>query len=1100
MTATMRHDDQADEEHYDSRIEADDDTEKGKIHFPADKLFGREKEMKTLHDFFSPPTEQGFSTPGELGSSNGAVGPITRILLVKGFSGCGKSALVQGFIQSLRQRSAPHIFAKGKYNEHVSVEPFSAINEAMGRVASTLTVNVEGEEILKQVRAEVWRSRGGFTNADAKNLLKILPALCTIITPEARSRKKSPVRLAPHTDIKAMSYLFADFMSLLCRGLGRPLILFLDDLQWADEASIELLEPILSDISIDNLVFIGGYRSNNIEPDHLFRKLIEKLESSSDRRTLTMEVSNLSLEDVTAFVAETLQLGEDEVGQLSEAIFSRTLGNIFFCRQALEKLVRQNAIYFDVMTFRWEFNLSGTDLNAILSDSVVEMIQAKLRSQCSRIQTVLVVAAYIRNIIDIPILLECLHMYDCILSRAELEGALNHAAVEGLLLRSRSNSFKFSHDKVQEAAYTSIKRSERQRLKAIIASVLFQITDRNERDPRSDEWIIFVAAEYFRSIPKSMVTEESLQLAKLFLRVAEVSSSKGSFEKALRYLHCGVEFLRLNENMWVDHYDLCITMFNHLIFVEFARGDMDGTKAAMDEIMWNGKSLKDTCIAYHTKVEWTVKTNSRNYELGAMESIKLLENYGQRIPMNPSKVEIAIEHARMTLALRGRRISALADLPIAEDDSMMKLLFQLCHLLSLARNHSLNTFVTMRAIRISLEHGLTKYMSEILMTYTIPLRIAGKFSQSYSYATVVSRIYERFPEDRGAEYALAQMILYNGVLPLKNRFAESIDALFSSYRLGLTYGDVDTALVAAMLLCMHYHASSLPLNSMIESKLLAFEEKSKLYHQSNITAIFQCCRQFQHNLVHPSECPTQLKGIIMDEDKILAELDGNSKFMTVRDFSVFRMMLAVIFDDEETMEEMMVRLEPYPYFDLPVARLHLRLLFHGISSLVLGRRRKKHEYTRKGMRMLEEFKKLDKIGSENAQPVCKCFRALRQNKKSLYDDAIAMCSSTKVTYLEALMNEHCGLMLLEKGGKDGLAEGYLGKALWLYHDWGAFAKVEAMKKRFHSLAAVPRKNKTECTAMTIILQHANNFPSMSESTATNGAAVDDPFQLRSRKW
>lgn len=1079
-TASIRHDEQEDERHYDQRAEADDDTRKGKIRFPESKLFGRDAERKRLFDLFSTL----IARTDPLESNQHAA----RVAFVEGFSGSGKSSLVYDLIHNLTAKSIPHVFAKGKYSEHMSAEPFSAINQAISSLVLDLRENHPA--ILSDVRCML-RESENLADRNVTKLFSMMPCLRHLFSPTETSQSSTTNDAFLMNDIKATSHLFVDFMRLLCATLKRPLIMFLDDIQWSDQTSLDLLEPLLSTTSIDNFFFIGSFRSNEVKANKPLSMLIDSLEGSIGDRFCRIEVQHLSLEDVTSFVAETLELDVKTVRQLSEAIFSRTFGNILFCRQAIEELARKNAIFYDVMTFQWEFNLRGMDLHALLSDDVVEMIQSKLTSLSPPIQQVLIVASYIRNVIDESVLLQCLRAHGIDMSRTMLQDALRVAAKEGLLLKvCHSNEYKFSHDKVQEAAYRSVPRSEkRYRLKAAIASVLFSILEEKEN---VQEWTMFVAAEYFGSIPRSMVKEDSLQLARLFQRVAELCARKGSFEKASWYLNRGVDCLRLKENMWQNHYDICVSLFNQLIMIEFARGDMDGTKVAIDEVVWNGKSLKDTCIALYTKVDWMVATNSRNYSMGANESMKLLGTYGQHFPSNPSKMEMLMEHAQMTIAMRGRRISDMASLPLAEDDSLMKLIFQLCHLLSLAHNHTLNRFVTMRAIRLSLEKGITKYMSKILMTYTIPLRIDGKLQLSYSYATVVSSIYERFPEDRGAEYARAQMILYVGIVPLKIRFSEGIDVLYSTYGLALSCGDVETALVSAMHLPMHYHASSLPLNSMLETRVKLFEEKSKQYHQPSFTAIFQCCRQFQQNLVYPCEKPAALQGSIMDEDKVLADLDGNNKSMTIRDFGMFRMMLAVIFDDEETMEEMMIRLEAYPYFDLPVVRMHLRLLYHGLASLLLGRRKAKRDYCRQGLEMMKEFQKLVRIGSENAQPVYKCFQAVYQNKRRYYEEAIGACSAMNLTHLEALMNEHCGFMYQEAGDHRS-AEYYMGRAMWLYHDWGALAKVYSMKKRYPFLQKASRDCKTGRTSLSTFIQQANT--SLSESV---GATGEDPFQLRSR--
>lgn len=497
---------------------------------------------------------------------------------------------------------------------------------------------------------------------------------------------------------------------------------------------------------------------------------------------------------------------------------------------------------------------------------------------------------------------------------------------------------------------------------------------------------------------------------------------------------------------------------------------MDGTKRAIDEVIWNGKSNKETIIANHTKVEWIIKTNSRNYTMGSDECIRVLASMGLQIPKSPSRFEMLAEYLRTKCALRGRSISAVIDLPIAKDDNVMKMLLQLCETATLAHNHTLNDFCTLRAIRTSLSTGITKYLTQILTAYTVTLRRRGDLHTAFSFAHIVSKIYNRFPEDRGAEYARAQMILDCGVLPLKNLFSSRIDPLFACYKLGIACGIVETALTSVMMMTYHYYVASLPLNTVFDAKLTLFQEKATLYHMPSFHVFFKGVRQFQLNLVHTSEKPTELNGLIMKEEEVLATLDGNAKDMTVRDYSLFRLILAVVFDDEEAMHAMVKRLEPFPFFDLPVARMHMRHLFDGMACLILGRRQKNRDLIRKGRKFMNRFRKLERIGSENAPPVYKCLRALLYQSQWYFNEAISSCEASNLLHLAALMNEHCGYMLRWEKKDQKLAEQYICNAFLLYNDWGAFAKVSTMKKKYSFLQTVPaaRKSRTSGTLLSML--------------------------------
>jgi predicted ATPase len=247
-------------------------------------------------------------------------------------------------------------------------------------------------------------------------------------------------------DLKQVAYVFGSFLQALCTQ-ERPLLLFLDDLQWADSASLELLAAIFSKMPIEYLFFVGSYRSNEVDENHFLRKYISDLENK--RAIQQIPLSNLSPHHIGAFIAETLDMAMEEVAQVTEIIYSKTIGNIFFCRQAMEELVRMHAIYYDVMVFQWQFNLGGVDLTSALSDDVVKMVQSKLECLHPKVKRTLIIAAYIRHIIDFTTLLESLktvYGYDQ-MDANELKNILDRAVSEGLLLKI-SADYRFSQSKV----------------------------------------------------------------------------------------------------------------------------------------------------------------------------------------------------------------------------------------------------------------------------------------------------------------------------------------------------------------------------------------------------------------------------------------------------------------------------------------------------------------------------------------------------------------------------------------------------------------------------------------------------------------------------
>lgn len=200
----------------------------------------------------------------------------------------------------------------------------------------------------------------------------------------------------------------------------------------------------------------------------------------------------------------------------------------------------------------------------------------------------------------------------------------------------------------------------------------------------------------------------------------------------------------------------------------------------------------------------------------------------------------------------------------------------------------------------------------------------------------------------------------------------------------------------------------------------------------------------------------------MDEEETLGNMEGNAHKMTNRDFGLMRMALACIFNDDLAMEAMMLRLDEYPLFDLPLVREHWRFTFHGLAAFQLGRQKTNKHLMRTGRDIAKKLRKLSKEGSANAPPLLACLTAVEKHRLAAYDEAIAVCSSANLTHLEAMMNERCGHLQLSKGKKESAQE-YLGNAMWLFNDWGAFAKVTQLREQFPFLSDYPRKEGTNST-------------------------------------
>jgi hypothetical protein len=388
------------------------------------------------------------------------------------------------------------------------------------------------------------------------------------------------------------------------------------------------------------------------------------------------------------------------------------------------------------------------------------------------------------------------------------------------------------------------------------------------------------------------------------------------------------------------------------------------------------------------------------------------------------------------------------------------------------------------------------------------------------------------------------------MLPLRNHpFCESLEKFLQIYRYSLANGTVEYAMSSAMHYPLVYFVSGRPLNALLEAKLVLFQDKAKQLHLHSFEALFHCALQVLHNLQGKAHWvgasrisnTTEIQG----EQAILAKMEGSTKKMTTRDFAMYQMMLAVIFYDLDCMEVLLDRLEDTPLFDLSFARQQLRMTFCGIAALLVAREgRNAKKNLKVASDVMKELKKLDGAvgsldsGSVNFRPIILCLTAVERHKIEDYDAAIAMCNRLQLYHLKALMCEMCGRLCMElsraeqakhprctgrgtalfkKGSRkpgpktheaapkqmdtsttevvvSELAKSYLGKAMWLYQNWNALAKVSQLKEEFPYLKTLTRRAAGISKSSTSSVGSGISYGSANNQSQTTGFSTYFPSE------
>eukprot|EP00984_Skeletonema_dohrnii_P035124 scaffold34618_cov202-Skeletonema_dohrnii-CCMP3373.AAC.1 len=1055
---------QLDEAHYDDRSDADDDMEKGRIKFPKNKLYGRDRELAVLSQLYddmatnSNDGKEGAAAAGGgprvsfLGSNNGS-----RVVFLSGYSGIGKSALVKEFIHQIQREynstannesSSPILHFSGKYiQQSGGAAPFSAISQVFGNMVSSLTKgqqggNDEAEEGMNKEGAhnytrslcnKIWKQIqssdviGPGTDGN-EVLIDIFPSLRPLLDGSCVSnnrlqRRESMSNIEGREEkgepsMNAVKESTSELLNMVSSSLQRPLVLFLDDLQWADGPSMELLLFLLANAQMKNLMFICAYRSNEVGMDHPFADIMTKVTESRGEFVAKVDLFSLSQEAISQFIADCIGMEEvDSVKELVEVIYPKTMGNIFCVMQAIEELVRKNALYYDVMCFEWRWTVDKVELANQVGADVVETVKSKIKCLSVNIQNILAVMAYIPCSVDVSVLKELL-LTDDALNENEIAFLLKEASEEGMLMfLAESGHYVLAHDRIREASRGYLgEKEDHDQLLLHMADVLQRLGKGSKM-----EWCLYTAADLLNSLPSDKVMNVT-DLIKLNLRVSKIAKIRGSPGKENALLRECLERLQLFK--WKD-YHLSLEVYNAVIVSEYTLGNQDRATIAIEEVLDNAKCLRDKVSAFLHRVKSLCET--KDYAMAAHEGVRILNMFSYNIPLKPTKLDLVREKMKLRLAFKGRSYASLTNLPVV-DDPLTELFSEVGRDCLFSGQPRLVVVIAWTAVRRAIEKGNVRAANEI--------------------GNVALMISENFRKNTG--YSYTQFATYAGIIFYLQPFRSGVDVLQQCYKDLKFSGKFEFSLGSMLNYFYAYFAAGLNLGSILESKLLVLDEFSQSIDKSGFAATFQIHRQFVINLRQRSEQPTLMNGPAFQQEKALSEMNDQASKMALRDASVFRLELAFIFNDIECMAAMLETLAAYPFEDQVISRFHIRACFMGLAAFSLNERN-----TVMGNKCLKYFRRMKKLGSTNAPPAYFFIAALKRPTKKAFIAAIDSCTEASMPHLEAMARERYAMFLLTRNELE-LANSHITSAYWLYYDWGAHGKSFSLERKYPFLKAAKR--------------------------------------------
>ncbi len=996
------------------------------------RLYGRDREVEELKRAF------------ERTCAGGAA-----LMLVAGYSGIGKTALIQELYRPIvRQRGH---FISGKFDQVVRHIPYGALIEAFrGLVHQLLT---ESESRLAR-----WRER--LTAALAENgavLTKVIPELELIVGPQP------PVPALPAAETQnRFRLVFQSFVGCLADE-QHPLVLFLDDLQWADAASLAVLQPLLTSPDVRALLIIGAYRDNEVDASHLLTRAVQGIEASGARLDRIV-LPPLPLSDVKRLVADCLRGDDADIDALGELVTTKTEGNPFFVIQFLKSAWQEGLLRFDPERRRWRFRLEEI-AQAPMTQNVIDLMSHKIQRLSPQTQRVLTLAACVGNRFDLETL--------ATVSEQSAEAAfagLRQALDEGLVLASASfkltspqgdaeeHVYEFLHDRVQQAAYARLPEESRRRLHLTVGRLLLERWDRE----RAEEKVFDVVGHL--NLGRGLIEDaaERLSLASLNAIAGRRAKSSTAYQAALGYFKAGLELLP--ETCWSTHYDLAVDLSRETAECEYLCGQFAEAEHRFAELLVRSRTALEKAQVHNLRL--VQYENLSRYAEATRIGGDGLALLGVEFPADEDGQRDALEEelAAIERLLSGRSIGSLVDLPVLEDPEkrlVMRLLTDVWAPAYISGNAMLVALVSARLVSLSIRHGNSEDSAYGYVTHAItvgPLR--GDYRSAYEWGALALAVNERFGDQKRRAKIHQQ---FNAHVTLWRRpLSTCIPHAQEACRSGLQTGDFIYAGYGAFTESWPAFLTSRDLERFVRdfSPTLAVLRRIRTMGLHDAHGVML---NWARALQGRTETPLSLSDESLREEAYSVAHHANPFFMTV--FHVAKLHLAVLFEDTAAAlqaERRARELGPWGKGTIWPVLLDFWGGLALTSSLAEGAAAPPPERER-----LARARDNLRVLADNCPENYRCFalvldaelkrlegRALEALE--LLDEAIRYARQTDNVQQEALAEELAGRLWLQRGN-ERVAADYLAEARRSYAGWGAAAKVGQLEQRYPGLRRASRQ-------------------------------------------
>ena len=977
-----------------------------------EKLYGREAEIKTLLTSFDRIV----------------AGERPELILVSGYSGIGKSSVVNELYKSLVPPRG--LFASGKFDQYKRDIPYATLAEAFqSLLRPVLTKN---KEELREWRDALHEALG----PNGQLIVDLVPDLKAIIG------EQPPAPELPPPDAQGRFQLvFRRFISVFARS-EHPLALFLDDLQWLDAATLDLMEDLLTRPDVRHLMLIGAYRDNEVNSAHpLMRKLDAIRQAGAIVHNIVL--APLGREDIRQLVADSLHCELVRATPLAQVIHEKTSGNPFFAIQFFSALADQALLTFDHGEGRWSWDLGRIHAEGY-TDNVADLMVGKLNRLPVETQNALKQLACLGHSAEFATLR--MFYQD---SNEEMHAQLWEGVRAGLIFRSE-DSYRFLHDRVQEAAYSLIPQELRPATHLRIGMLLAAHTP----SEKLEEGIFEIVNQLNRGSQLITSKEECERVAGLNFIAGRRAKISTVYASALKYLAAGRALLR--EDTWNRNYALIFSIEYLIAECELLTAELAAAESRLSMLAERAEGAHD--IAVVTRLHLTLYTTLDRSDRGVEIFLEYLRRRGTDWSPHPTRDEVLREYDRIWSLVGSRQIEELIGLPLMTNPDLLDTMDVLSEVVTPALfcDENLSSLVICRMVNLSLEHGNSDGSCFAYVWFAI---IAGPRFGNYKDGFRFGRLGYDLVEKRGLKRFQARTYMSFGdiVMPWTKHVRAGRDLVRRAFDAANEIGDVTFAAYS----CDH----------LIKNLLAAGDQLAEVQSEAETALAFAKKVRFglvidhltaQLGLIRTLRGLTSKFGFFNDEefDELQFEdrLASNPALAELECWYWIRKLQARFFAGLYTSAVDASLKAQRQLWTSPSQFETAELSFYGALSHAASWDSASPDQGRKHFEALAAYHKQLEIWSENCPENFENRAALVAaeiariegrllDAEELYEKAIRSAHVNGFVHNEALANEIAARFYFARGFEK-IAYAYLRDARYGYSRWGATAKLHQIDELY----------------------------------------------------